>query len=327
MTADTLITPLTLGSVTLPNRLILAPVDGVFDAPFRAIFKEMGVGLTVSEMISARSIGHAAHVLKEKAARSAGERPFAVQLCDHDPDYLARATKRVIEEGWAELIDLNLGCPSKQVTGSGNGSALLRDPPLVARLIRAMRAATAAPLSVKIRAGWDAASINYLEIGRIAESEGADWLTFHPRTRAQMFGSRADWTMIGELKARLTIPVVGNGDITSAESARRLLRETGCDGVMVARAGFGDPWLIRRILENDDTRFPSPAERLAVILDHFARHCAFLPERAAVTSFRKHVGPYVKGLRGASAFRDQAMHIAKAQELAEAFKAFFAGLG
>ena len=327
MSLNDLRSPLTIRGITLPNRLILAPVDGVFDAPFRAIFRQMGVGLTVSEMISARSIGHAGHVLKEKAARAEAERPFAVQLCDHDPDYLARAAARVIDEGWGELIDLNLGCPSKQVTGSGNGSALLRDPPLVARLVRAMRAATTAPLSVKIRSGWDAGSINFMEIGHIAQEEGADWLVFHPRTRAQMFGSHADWAMIAEMKAALRIPLIGNGDVNSAESARRLLNETGCDGVMVARAAFGDPWLIRRILENDDTLLPSHEERLALILDHLARHRAFLPERAAVTSFRKHVGPYVKGLRGASAFRDQAMRIPSTDELAAAFRRFFAALG
>ncbi len=302
--------PLVVRGVTIPNRLFLAPVDGIFDYPARALAKRRGVGLTCSEMVPAQGLKFNRGKLLVKFDRSPDERPFQVQLSDQNPDLLARMAAGIEEHGYGELVDLNMGCPSRLVTASGHGAALLKDPALIREIVKSVRAAITLPLSIKIRLGWDAHSINALEVARIAEGEGADFITVHARTRAQAFGGNADWSMIAAVKQAVTIPVVGNGDVNSAESAQRMLRETACDAVMVARAAFGNPWLIERILSGDDTRRGSAAERRQEVFAHLALQFEWIKsERVAVRQMRKHLAWYVKSLPHAARFRREALII------------------
>lgn len=318
--------PITIRGVTIPNRLFLAPVDGVFDRPYRVIARRHGVGLTCSEMVSARGFAHGGKKLRAKLAGDPSETPYQAQLSEHDPEPLAAAARRIEAENLAQIVDLNLGCPSKLVTGSGNGSALLRDPMRVASILRAMREALTIPLSVKIRAGWDEQSRNYLEIARIAQEEGADFITVHGRTRAQMFGGRADWSVVAEVKRVVSIPVIGNGDLFSASDARSRLAETGCDGLMVARGAFGNPWLIDRILGDDDRLAPSLGDLLRTILEHVALSGDHFGETLGVKMMRKHLAWYVKGLPEAARFRREALILTDRSRLEETIRSYIEGL-
>ncbi|RJO67688.1 MAG: tRNA dihydrouridine synthase DusB [Myxococcales bacterium] len=300
-------------------------VDFVRRVPI-AFARRFGVGLTCSEMISARALVHRARVMFRRARPAEGERPYAVQLADHDPAILAEAARTVEGEGLADIVDLNMGCPSRTVVGSGNGAALLRTPELIAAIVRAVRQATTLTLSVKLRLGWDDQTRNHLDVTRICEEEGADFLVVHGRTRTQMFSGRSDWTAIGEVKAARKIPVVGNGDVTSAEAARRLLAQAACDGVMIARGVFGDPWLIERILKNDDSLNPGPEERCALALEHLALQCAYDGETQGVKKLRKHLAWYVRGLAGAAVFRKRAMTIPDRAGVEREVRRFFAEL-
>jgi hypothetical protein len=229
-----------------------------------------------------------------------------VQLFGDDPRQLADAARRV--EAAAAVIDLNCGCPVRKVVGSGAGSALLRDPAQVARIVAAVRKATDRPLTVKLRSGWDDRSRNYLEVARLAIAEGVDALTLHPRTRSQMFGGRAAWSELAELKAAVSVPVIASGDIFTADDAEEVLGATGCDALMVARGGYGNPWLIRQILDRLAGRpehLPTAAERLAMAREHFELFHSIYGEGRTVAHMRKHLGWYTRGVEHAAAFRQR----------------------
>ena len=319
--------PLAVGGLRLKNRLLLAPVDGVFDRSFRVLAMRHGVALTCSEMICARGIRFNKGRLLQKIRPAGEEKPYQVQLSDHEPGILAEAARFIEGEGLADIIDLNMGCPSRLVVRSGNGAALMRDPKLVARIVQSVRGAIGLPLSIKIRAGWDDTEKNAVEIAGIAASEGADMVTVHGRTRAGKFSVPADWTVIAAVKAALAIPVIGNGDVFSAGAARSLMRKTGCDGVMIARGAFGEPWLIDRILKDDDGIRPSLDERRREILGQIAIECGQFEEATAVKRMRKHLAWYVKGLPGAAIFRREAFVIPDRAGLERYVEGYFKRLG
>jgi nifR3 family TIM-barrel protein len=229
-----------------------------------------------------------------------------VQLFGDDPQRLAEAVRRI--EGQADLIDLNCGCPVRKVVGGGAGSALLRDPLLVARIVAAMRRATARPLTIKLRSGWDGQSRNFLEVARLAVEEGADAVTLHPRTRTQMFGGQADWSELAVLKTALHVPIIASGDLFSADAALEVLARTGCDAVMVARGGYGNPWLVRQILDRLQglpERQPAAGERLAMAREHLQLFLATYGPARTVAHMRKHLSWYVHGIGHAASFRQQ----------------------
>ncbi len=294
-----------IGSLTLDSRVILAPMAGISDLPFRLTMKPFGVGLVYTEMISAKGLLHAGKRTRELLRSAPDERPLGIQLFGSDPEDLAAAAATVVDDG--ELIDLNLGCPVPKVVRNGAGSALLRDPQRVARVVAAVRKAVDLPLTVKIRSGWDQESINFIEIGKIAEDEGADALILHPRTRAQGFSGRSDWTQIGALASTLTIPVIGSGDIASGADAKRMTDETGCAGVMIGRGSYGNPWLLRdadRALSGLPPLPPaSLPEKLKVALAHQQHVILYCGETRGVLEMRKHLCWYVRGLPGAASFR------------------------
>lgn len=317
---------LKIGSLTLRNNLLLAPMAGITDLPFRLLAREQGAALCFTEMVSVNGLVRDGQRSFELLCSSPGDRPLGIQLFGDDPELLAEATRRV--EGYGDLLDLNLGCPVRKVVASGAGSALLREPAKVAAIIRAVRSATRLPLTVKIRSGWSCGAPNFLEIGRIAEAEGCDAVTLHPRSRAQMFGGKADWGQIAELQQTLAIPVIGSGDLFSARDAVAMLNQTGCAGAMVARGGLGNPWLFREalaLLEGRETAPPTPAERLTVALRHLELIIATAGESVALREMRKHLSWYSHGLPGAAAFRDAVNRLTGKDVLVDAVRRFFEG--
>lgn len=300
-----------IGHLELKNNLFLAPMAGITDLPFRTIVRSFGCGLAFTEMISASGLIRGTEKTFRYLASSPADRPLGVQLFGYDPETLAAAARVAMERG-ADLLDVNMGCPVKKVAKTGSGASLMRDPGRVAAILRAVREASALPLTVKIRAGWNERQINALEIGQIAEECGVDAVTLHPRTADQGFAGLSDWKLIAALKERLRIPVIGSGDIRCPEDAARMLRENGCDGVMVGRGALGNPWLIANILSHlagGVISEPSLEERLETIRRHLTLAIDFYDENVGTRDFRKHLLWYTKGLRGGAQFRKEAGRI------------------
>jgi hypothetical protein len=316
-----------IARLTLENNVILAPMAGISDLPYRQIMKRFGAGLVFTEMVSANGLIRAGKRTRELLRSASDERPLGIQLFGDEPAVLAEAATLVRGDG--ELIDLNLGCPVNKVVSSGAGSALLRYPAKVARVVAAVRRSTDLPLTVKIRSGWDDSSINYIEIGRIAVGEGADAVTLHPRTRSMGFSGSADWVEIGRLKKALPVPVIGSGDIFCAADALAMLEQTGCDGIMIGRGGYGNPWLIRDILALQQGRPvpppPTPAERLEVARSHLELNFAAFGPRKSLLDMRKHLCWYSRGLSGAAAFRTLINHTESLDEMRQVLDDFFSG--
>ncbi len=296
---------LKIGSLELANNLLLAPMAGITNGPARILARNCGAALCFTEMVSVNGLDHDARKTLALMASSPEDRPLGIQLFGDNPELLADGARTAAEYG--DLIDINMGCPVRKVVNGGAGSALLRKPDRVREIIRAVRQATTLPLTVKIRSGWQTDEPNCSEIARIAEGEGCDAITLHPRSRAQMFEGKADWPRIAELKGLVNIPVLGSGDLFSASDVFAMLDQTGCDGVMIARGALGNPWIFGetlKLLAGEEPSPPSAEERLATALRHLDAFVALSGERVAVQEMRKHLCWYVKGLSGASRFRD-----------------------
>ncbi len=316
-------------SLLRQNPLVLAPMAGITDLPFRIICREMGAGIVYSEMVSAEALIRDQRRTLGMLATRPEERPVAFQLFGCRPASLAAAA-RILAEREIDLIDINMGCPAPKVLRSGAGSALLRDLGLAGEIMRAVVDASAKPVTVKIRLGWDAKSIIAEELARLAEKAGVAAVTVHGRTKAMGFSGRADWGMIARVKQAVGIPVIGNGDVRSAADAKRMLDETGCDGVMIGRAVQGNPWLFREaralLAAGEVLPPPSLAERETVMLRHLDDVVALLGENVGVREMRKHLCWYTKGLPGGGEFREQVNHLAALQEVVSAVKGYTTGL-
>lgn len=315
-----------IGSLTLKNRVFLAPMAGITNLPMRIIARGEGASLTFTEMVSVNGLTREGQKSFELLKTTPEDRPIGMQLFGDEPEMLAEAARLV--EGYGELIDINMGCPVKKVVGTGAGSALMKDPLKVARIVKSVRKATALPFTIKIRTGWVCGDDTFLEVGRIAQEEGCDAITLHPRSRAQMFEGTANWDKIGELKSAVTIPVIGSGDLFSADDVVRMLESTGCDAVMVARGAMGNPWLFREalaLLAGEEPAPPTVAERLALARRHFELFAEFAGGRVALMEMRKHLSWYSKGLPGAAQFRAAVNRIESAAELVGAMEEFFDG--
>lgn len=319
-----MITRITIGSLRLTNNLILAPMAGITNLPMRLMARECGAGLCFTEMISVNGLVREGKKTFELLRSEPKDRPLGIQLFGDEPGVMAEAARLVA--GYGDLIDINMGCPVRKVVDNGAGSALLREPHKVAAIIRAVRHATELPLTIKIRTGWKAEEPSFLEIARIAEEEGCDAISLHPRSRAQMFEGKADWSKIKALKAHVKIPVIGSGDIFTARDVVAMLEETGCDGVMIARGGLGNPWVFREALQMMDGREPiasTPSERATMALRHLQLFVDLSGERVALREMRKHLAWYAKGLPNASQFRDMINRIDAKEELIHAMESFF----
>ena len=297
---------LTIGNVTLDNNVILAPMAGVTDLPFRLLCRQQGVGLVCMEMVSAKAIYYNNKNTEELLSIHPGEMPASLQLFGSDPKILAQMAAEVEERPFA-ILDFNMGCPVPKVVNNGEGSALMKQPKLVEQLLTGMVKAVKKPVTVKIRKGFDDDHINAVEIAKIAESCGVAAIAVHGRTRAQYYSGKADWDIIRQVKEAVSIPVIGNGDVDSPMRAKELIDQTGCDGVMIGRAAQGNPWIFRDTVHYLETGEllppPSQEEKKAVILRHASLLQEHKGEYTAVREMRKHLAWYTAGMPRSARFR------------------------
>jgi tRNA-dihydrouridine synthase B len=311
-----------LGTHRLPHPFVLAPMAGVSEQPFRVLAFRMGAALCTTELVSAQGLIRAsARTLRYLRHDPLIERPYSVQVFGGEPEVMAQAASTGKRWG-AEIIDVNMGCPVKKVTRNGAGSALLCDPVRAASIVRAIQTATGLPVTAKIRSGWDSNHRNYLEMAEHLEDAGCAALAIHPRTRAQGYAGEADWSVIADLvRRRRKMAIVGNGDVKSPADAHRMLDATGCDLVMIGRGALGNPWIFRELLGGLP---PTADERAEVVLGHLQSHVDFVGEPlSAVRSFRKHLGWYAHGLRGAAAFRSEVNALVQLADVQRAVRRFF----
>ena len=308
-----------IGSVTLPNQLILAPMAGVTDLAFRQICREHGAGLTVTEMASAKALEYGDKKTPRLLRLARGEHPASAQIFGSDPACMARSAKRALELSGCDIIDINMGCPAPKIVGNGDGSALMKSPDLAARIVAAVKQAVPVPVTVKFRMGWDAQSVNCVEFARLCEQAGADMVAVHGRTRSQQYGGTANWDIIRAVKEAVSIPVAANGDVFTPQDVPRILAHTGADFVMIGRGSLGDPWIFERAhaLMQTGVLPPLPpfAERIDTAVRQIELAVADKGERVALLEARKHVNWYLKGVSHVRDFKKRISALTRLDEL------------
>ena len=313
-----MIQTLKIGDVSLKNNLILAPMAGVTDLPFRLLCKEQGAGLLCMEMVSAKAIYFNNKNTEELLTIDDREPPVSLQLFGSDPDIISEMAKK-IENRPFSILDINMGCPVPKVAGNGEGSALMKNPKLVEEIVSKTAKAIKKPVTVKIRKGFDDEHINAVEIARIAESAGAAAVAVHGRTREQYYSGKADWDIIRQVKEAVKIPVIGNGDVTSPEAARQLMETTGCDGIMIGRGAQGNPWIFRQILHWMETGEEEPKPDLEEVKAMSLRHARMLVEYkgayTGIREMRKHVAWYTAGYPNSAKLRARVNEIESLEAL------------
>lgn len=315
-----------IGNIEIKGKACLAPMAGTADRAFRELCRGYGAAFCVSEMVSSKGIAFNSKKTAELMSISSEERPCGVQIFGDDPDTMADAARFAMRY-LPEFIDINMGCPAPKISGNGSGSALMKNPPLCGKIVKAVAQAVSVPVTVKIRKGWDEKSVNAVEVAKICEDSGASAVTVHGRTREQFYKPPADWEIIARVKEAVDIPVIGNGDVTSALEADRMIQETNCDMVMVGRGALGNPWIFREInayFDTDKLIFPpGPAEKISVMLKHIQKLVEYKGEYIGMREARKHVAWYIKGFKGAAEFRNKAGRLSTFDQLIELSKEIY----
>ena len=306
-----------IGNINIEGGLCLGPMAGVSDLPFRRLCKEMGASLLVTEMVSAKAIYFKNKNTEPLMKIDKDEHPVALQLFGSDPDIIALIAAQ-IENRDFDIFDFNMGCPVPKIVNNGEGSALMKNPKLVEEILSKLVKSVKKPVTLKIRKGFNEDNINAVEIAKIAEASGVSAIAVHARTREQYYSGKADWSIIKAVKSAVNIPVIGNGDVTDGKSAEEMYEYTGCDGIMIARAARGNPWIFREIRDyfcSKTVEKPAKGEVIDMILKHCRLQMEYDDEIMAVRKMRKHVAWYTHGMKGSSALRDRVNHIESYNEL------------
>lgn len=312
---------LNIGGVSLKSHAVLAPMAGVSDRAYRELCVRFGAAYCVSEMVSSKALSFNSKKSEELMEISDLERPCGIQIFGDDPKCMADAAKHALENK-PDIIDINMGCPAPKISSNGSGSALMKNPRLCGEIVKAVTAVTDTPVTVKIRKGWDDDSVNAVEVAKICESAGAAAITVHGRTRQQYYKPPVDYGIIKAVRESVSVPVIANGDIDSAEKAKQVMDITGCDLVMIGRATLGNPWIFSQInayLENPNVKIHTPdlEERLGVMIEHIGKMVEYKGEHMAMLQARKLVVGYFKGMKGAAALRNEAGKIKTLDDLYE----------
>ena len=317
-----------IGKIQLENNVLLAPMSGVTDLPFRKLVKNFGASLVISEMIASRAMIMQTKDSLKKCQKDDAIFPMSVQLAGCDPEVMAEAAK-INEDLGADIIDINFGCPVKKVVNGFAGSALMRDEPLAIKIMEAVVKAVKIPVTMKMRLGWNTENLNSPILAKAAEAVGIQMLTVHGRTRCQMYNGSANWELIRNVKDAVKIPVIANGDIKNVDDAKKALELSGADGVMIGRACYGKPWLINQInhqLAGDDNfEIPSIAQQQKIVLAHFEDMMEHYGEQVGVMLARKHIGWYSSGLRNGAEFRAKVNTLKEVEEIKDHINSFYEG--
>ena len=318
--------PINIGPLEIDDPIVLAPMSGVTDMPFRRLVKRAGVGLVVSEMIASRAMVHAARKTMKMATHCADEYPISVQLAGCEPDIMAEAA-RINEDFGATIIDINMGCPVKKVTNGDAGSALMRDLGLASKLLEVTVKAVNIPVTLKMRTGWDDDTRNAPQLAKIAEDCGIQAIAVHGRTRCQFYKGQADWPFIASVKDAVNIPVFGNGDVVSVDDAKKLLEDSGADGILVGRGTYGRPWFLNQISHylktGERLANPTVEEQMEIVLEHFDAIVTHYGAQPGVKIARKHLGWYSKGLSNSAEFRQEVFQLDTPDAVKARIRAFY----
>lgn len=306
--------------------VFLAPMAGVTDLVYRKICREYGADMVYTEMVSSNGLYYNDEKSISMLETQVTERPVALQIFGNEPEIMASVVERYINDlEHVDILDINMGCPAPKIVNNGNGSALMKNPILAGKIIEAVVKQSKKPVTVKIRKGWDDTQINAVEFAKILEASGAEAITVHGRTRDQFYAGKADWDIIGEVKAAVKIPVIGNGDVFSAEDGLEMLAKTGCDAIMIGRGCQGNPWLFKQIkqgINQELIKVPSASEKIDLAISHLEKLAAYKGEHCAVKEMRKHMGWYIKGLKNATEVRRIINTLNTKSEVAEVLKQY-----
>ncbi|NTW70780.1 MAG: tRNA dihydrouridine synthase DusB [Eubacteriaceae bacterium] len=290
-----------IGNTKIKGNLVLAPMAGITNLPFRLLCLRQGCSLVFTEMISAKALHYKDANTRELLLTSAEDKPCGVQIFGSDPDLMSKVIKEDINRTSFEIVDINAGCPAPKIVKNSDGSALMKNPELIGEIIYKAVRVSEKPVTLKIRAGWDEKNVNAMEVAKIAEIAGAAAVTVHGRTKEQYYSGKANWDVIKDVKTAVNIPVIGNGDVANRDEALKMLEYTGCDGVMIGRAALGNPWIFNETRKDE----VGTEEKLDMCINYFHMLLDIKPERVALGEIRKHIGWFAKGLRGSGSFRDE----------------------